>query len=144
MKKCETQSFENKTKLWIKTKFIHFPNFEKNQNSVSVCYKLRKKKIIKMSSSSAPPSKNKDDIPLLQRPEVVNSFLHQNVIVGVAQNGFQSTVGLEGRLDAVDAMCNIALSNAVSPGLTSSFQRSKVAAVRGASVSFFGIPKQQQ
>lgn len=91
--------------------------------------------------------KSSNDTLLLQRSDVINSFLHQNVIVGVAQNNFTSTVGVEGRLDAVDTMSNVVLANATSPSLLGQNQQqqpSKVAAVRGASVLFFGIPKKQQ
>lgn len=100
-----------------------------------------------MSHDSAAASINKSsaqtDTPLLQRTEILNSFLHQNIIVGVAQNNFKSTVGVEGRLDAVDHMCNVVLANATSPALGNQ-GTSKVGAVRGASVMFFGIPKPQQ
>ena len=95
-------------------------------------------------SSNNSTTNSESDTPLLLRPYVMDMFLNQQVIVGVIQNNKNNTnnvVGLQGRLDSVDPLCNVVLSSATSPGLLGgSTEVQKIAAARGANVAFFGIP----
>ena len=102
------------------------------------------------SNNNNNTSSNNNDTPLLQRSQITNSFLHQNILVGVVTNpqqqqqgaGCADVVSINGRLDAVDSFCNVTLGNASSKALLGSdTEVSKVASIKGANVAFFGIPK---
>ena len=98
--------------------------------------------------TSSKNNNSNSDTPLLQRSEVISTFIHQEVLVGVNQTtnnnnkNSSDVVAIKGRLDAVDNFCNVTLGNATSPALLGGSEDvSKVASIKGANVAFFGIPK---
>jgi hypothetical protein len=118
-----------------------------------------------MASADAAPTSA--PVTLMQQASVLTAFLHQPVVVGVATAypapvgaaAFAapapgsdaprlSTVGVRGRLDALDGAFNATLSHVASPALlgaaaTGTSGPARVGVVRGAAVMFVGIPKQQ-
>ena len=117
------------------------------------------------AAAAPPPTSSLPTTPLMQHSNIISSFLHHDVVVGVLQPpprrgaidclggagtgpgaGQQQqdataagVVGVRGRLDAIDVMCNVALSGATTGAAGAPVSR--VAALRGATVMFVGIPK---